>query len=354
MTRTLRRDLQDGRSVLGGPVADDSDPRWLCAKCGREFGGTTLATEDAFRELAAVNGELLGLHSRLLTAGLAAEAKAIARATRVVAERASAFSNELGVDDPDRLLGMRRGKDWNDEETILALDLVTRTDAFPSHQDVAEFAEYVGRSVGAVRRKLALMSAARDGAVRGLRRRSRVDYEVLERYASDVASLRRAARAIRRRWNDPLPEEREPSELRRLEYEFWAQLVKLLESEGTTVRIARPVRGPWYDTRIGRAGFSLSLGIDTRDRELACSLIIQHSSAKSAFAQLEADRDSVEGETGAVEWHQLPNRKRARITQRRALDLTARETWPEVLSWAKDRLETFHRCFAPRVKKLLL
>lgn len=357
MTKKLRRDLADESVVLGGPDGSN-DPRWLCVRCRHDFGRATKPDPaDVFRSLLDENAELIAAGSRLLTAGFDEEARAIARARGLLADRIRELGRKLKVEISDEALGPRTSKRddrWSEAEATLAYELLSSNGSFPPQDDIVDLAEYLGRPVGSVSRELAKLNAARTGRLNGLTRRWRTEIEIVRRYGADLRQLRREARRIRREWNEPLPEERELSDLRKLEYEFWTALAKLLDQEGTTVRVTRPRHGPWYTMPIGRGGFYLALTVDTREKELTCSLVCQGAHGKSAFQQLAAERDTIESKLGPLMWDELPERQRTRISRSREFDLHDAGDWPDALRWCKTSAEEFHRAFGARVRSLLL
>lgn len=358
MTKKLRRDLDEERVVLGGRAIGSVDPEWLCVGCRRDFGRSVKPDPaGVFRSLIDENADLLGITSRLLTAGFDDAAQALTRARRLLVERATELGAKVGAEvsaESVGLRGSRRDESWTEKETILAYDLVRRSEEFPPDDEVEGLAEYLGRPVGQVGRRLAALLAIRAGGVGGAKRRIRIDRDIVRRYADDDRKLRRDARAIRREWNEPLPEEREPSKVRVLQFEFWSALAAHLERHGTTVRVSAPRHSPWYTIRLGRSGFYISLTVDSIDKELSCSLVMQRRQGKSAYRQLQAERDHLEAELGELDWRELPDRQRSRIVQTRPFDLSDRTAWPQALDWCKERAEAFHRVFAPRVRSLLL
>src|SRR5205823_5044218 len=96
----------------------------------------------------------------------------------------------------------------------------------------------------------------------------------------------------------------------------------------------------------------ISLTINSRENELACKLYMHDDDARQAFAELEAQRDSIEAALGHLIWDDVPARQRCQIVQRRDGDLTQREAWPDYFAWFKDRAEAFLRELGPRVRSL--
>lgn len=354
-TGRFRRELTEGRAVLGGPGSGDKAPRWFCPWCGKDFGGRSLGPEEALGFLLGRDRELLTVTSRLRSAGFHGEADAITRARRALYDRIEQLSRKTDAHELIETLAPRagrRGEKWTEEETLLAYALLKRRAAFPTNREMENLAESLGRSVGSVGRKLANLMASETGGASGLAHRSKIDDQVVREYAGHVRRLQREARRIRRALG------RRPAgevtSLRSLQFEFWWEFNALAEREGTTLRLSSAGHRHWYSFPVGRTGFWISLSIDVRRSELRCALVIQGAHATRALEQLGAEKDAIEAELGPVEWKETPGRTRTRIVQRRHGDLRERKSWPELVAWCKERAEAFHRAFAPRVRTLVL
>lgn len=148
-------------------------------------------------------------------------------------------------------------------------------------------------------------------------------------------------------------EEREPTETKLLQFEFWRGFVEAARASGTVLSLRKPRPQHWYSLAVGRSRFHLSLTVHTRLQRLGCELYIRHKESKRAFAQLATDKDVIEKELGGhLEWQELPHRRDCRIIQYRSGDVNDRQTWPDLHAWLLERAEAFYRVFSPRVKAL--
>jgi hypothetical protein len=151
----------------------------------------------------------------------------------------------------------------------------------------------------------------------------------------------------------PPGEDREPTETKLLQFEFWRGFVEAARAKGTVLSLRKPRLQHWYSLAVGRSRFNLSLTVHTRLRRVGCELYIRHEESKRAFAQLATDKDAIEKELGGhLDWQELPHGRDCRIIQYRSGDLGDRQAWPDLHAWLLERAEAFYRVFSPRVKAL--
>jgi hypothetical protein len=143
------------------------------------------------------------------------------------------------------------------------------------------------------------------------------------------------------------------TEAETLYFDFWTQFVEFARSNGTRLSLRKPRPQHWYSIAVGRSGFEINLTGNTSQKRVACELYIFQS--KSAFAQLNSDKERIESEVGAkLDWQPLPKKRASRIKQVYEADLMNRTSWKLILEWMKDRAEVFQRVFTPRVRGLVL
>jgi len=134
-----------------------------------------------------------------------------------------------------------------------------------------------------------------------------------------------------------------------LQTAFWTGLNATLEAKGGMAKLPAPGPHNWYDVAIGKRDY-ISLSIDSRDLEFACKLYLGGPNARATFVELKNDRAAIEQTIGEeLEWDDRPDRKRCQVVQRRYADIYDQASWPELYSWAADRIDAFGACFKPRL-----
>ncbi len=149
------------------------------------------------------------------------------------------------------------------------------------------------------------------------------------------------------------------SETRQTQLAFWVRFCEFMEGR-SNVRCQKP--GPYHYMRhgIGRSGFwlaSIASAWDseagTYSGEIRVELVIGNPDAKAFFELLKAERADIERDAGeALTWYSQEGTTMCRIYARQSADINNREDWPRQHEWLRQRLEAFHRVFAPRVRML--
>jgi len=153
----------------------------------------------------------------------------------------------------------------------------------------------------------------------------------------------------------------ELSETKLLQLEFWTAFRAYLLSSGSSLRAGKALPQHWIDVSLGRGGTKLSGVASTWDSatgkscsgELRAEVVLFDRHAKDFFAALEGQRSIIDSEIGEqLHWHNPDNKRMCRIYVRRTADLYDRAQWPTYYQWLRERLETLHRVFSPRVREL--
>lgn len=80
--------------------------------------------------------------------------------------------------------------------------------------------------------------------------------------------------------------------------------------------------------------------------------IIHLEKGSERIRAIEREKETIEDECGAsLEWQELEEKEASRIAQY-TWDITDEEKWEEIFQWLKDRAETFHEVFSPRIKQI--
>lgn len=146
----------------------------------------------------------------------------------------------------------------------------------------------------------------------------------------------------------------EITETKQMQLEFWIEFREFLLSKKGSIKPPKPMPQHWMNFAVGRSGFYLYAYVDTRKLLMGIGLAISPPDSKAHFHLLARDKDTIEKEIGEpLEWLELPNRKESRIALRNlSADPYARGKWRENQEWLFQKLEAFHKSFAPRVKEL--
>lgn len=147
----------------------------------------------------------------------------------------------------------------------------------------------------------------------------------------------------------------ELTQTKQLQLEFWEGVNQRLASS-TTISARKSSPKQWVDYSIGRTGFVLRATLSTQQNRLAVALYIQNKNADAFFQLLSEHQGAIASETDlSLDWQPLPNKQACRIsTDIDIEDPSDKSSWPELQEWTVSTLEEIHRCFARRVKSLVL
>lgn len=149
--------------------------------------------------------------------------------------------------------------------------------------------------------------------------------------------------------------DRELSELRRLQEEFWTQFRDRIDARDTPLSARKPRPRNWYRNPIGRSDLNLSFVVNSNDDELRAGLTIPDG--KETYRKLERSREEIERETDhELNWSGVnetrSGKMRGKVYFSRDGDIRRRDNWDEYLGWMLDRGEACHDLFYERVQRL--
>ena len=141
-----------------------------------------------------------------------------------------------------------------------------------------------------------------------------------------------------------------------LRLSFWSGFVDYCKQKGTSLSLRKPSSDIGYSIAVGRENIHISLTFKVNKDVLGCELSFGNTRSKDAFEEFEKQKAVIEAElhpASALQWDSpKENGQRGRIAEFRTANLEDCGAWPELYAWLKDRAETFHRVFSPRVKAL--
>jgi hypothetical protein len=144
------------------------------------------------------------------------------------------------------------------------------------------------------------------------------------------------------------------SPTKQLQLKFWTALVDRLAREAPQIRPSKPGPYHWLNTSIGRSGFGLNITANTRDERLGVELYLSGTEAKRHFANLLAQKDTIEAALGfELDWRELPNKTASRmVCWYNDATLEDESCWDDYQAWIAERLVTMERVLRPVVKGL--
>lgn len=150
-------------------------------------------------------------------------------------------------------------------------------------------------------------------------------------------------------------DDRELSELRLMQREYWDEFHRELERQGGVVSGNRtPQPQNWMNYPIGRTGFALGTIVQFWEKFVRAELYITGPMAKDHFAELQKHQAEVEAELGyPLNWDPLPTGQDTRISvSLEQTDAQDRTEWPRQHQWLARKLNELHGVFATRIRTL--
>ncbi len=153
---------------------------------------------------------------------------------------------------------------------------------------------------------------------------------------------------------------REPVELtetKQMQLAYWSAFKSYLERHSHTIAPRKPRPQHWANFAIGRSGAQLTARMNSQSNVLAVELVLydardQHE-ADALFHLLRQDKSQIEEEIGEVlDWMPKPEKQRCAVTVAWEADPMNEAAWNTQHARLTDTLESFHKAFSPRLKRL--
>lgn len=144
----------------------------------------------------------------------------------------------------------------------------------------------------------------------------------------------------------------ELTETKRLQLEFWTEHRKMLEDRGGPINPVKPLpqNSTWF--AVGRTGFGLVAGMNTRKKRFSVSLVCYPPHHREHFQLLQASKDEIEAEIGEPLDPYEAEKSCWLAIERKDTDPLDRTSWPDQMRWLCDKLELFDKVFRERVANL--
>lgn len=144
------------------------------------------------------------------------------------------------------------------------------------------------------------------------------------------------------------------SEAQSLYREYWASFMEYAGQQNPHFKRRAPQPQYWMDFAVGSSSFTIQTIVSIQKKYLSVQLVIWPPNSKPLYHALLADKQAIDREIGPdVNWVEAPQLKSSFIAvYTRGRDPANRSDWKNQHEWLYAQIETFRRCFAPRVKTL--
>ena len=139
-----------------------------------------------------------------------------------------------------------------------------------------------------------------------------------------------------------------------LQREFWTELKDYFTDNNTFLSMRTPRPQHWYSFGVGKSYFGIDIRIDTQKNITWCDFNLWGSDVKDNYSFLLKDKDEIENELGyELKWREMEGKKMSMISLSKNVNgnIKDRETWEDCFVWFKEKSESFHKVFSPRVKQ---
>ena len=139
-----------------------------------------------------------------------------------------------------------------------------------------------------------------------------------------------------------------------LQREFWTELKDYFTDNNTFLSMRTPRPQHWYSFGVGKSYFGIDIRIDTQKNITWCDFNLWGSDVKDNYSFLLKDKDEIENELGyELKWREMEGKKMSMISLSKNVNgnIKDRETCEDCFVWFKEKSESFHKVFSPRVKQ---
>ena len=146
----------------------------------------------------------------------------------------------------------------------------------------------------------------------------------------------------------------ELSDKRQWRMRYWTGLGKYMVDNGSSVNCPAPTTRNYLQFSIGRTTFTLQAWVASTNREIGIRLYMAGDFSKAHYYLLKEQQEEIHNEFGeTLEWHELPENERSRISLSKAdTDPLDENNWPQQYKWFTAKLERFDHVFRPRIRSL--
>ena len=146
---------------------------------------------------------------------------------------------------------------------------------------------------------------------------------------------------------------KEVSDRRQWRIRYWTGLREFMVENDSSVNCPTPT-GSNLRLSIGRTRFTVYACLASSKREISIRLYMAGDFAKAHYHLLKEQQEEIHTEFGeTLEWHELPENERSRISLSKAdTDPLDENDWRHQYKWFTAKLERFDEVFRPRIRSL--
>jgi hypothetical protein len=147
----------------------------------------------------------------------------------------------------------------------------------------------------------------------------------------------------------------ELTETKKAQLEYWQHFSEYMsQNRSSLFRPQSPLPQHWMNIAIGRAGFYLSLNVNSRENKNTIQLWINTDNPKETFDKMSAKHKecSMTAISPDIDWQRLDNRKQCVVSLSRPFTFTDKATEQEQFRWFKEITEKYVAFFKPIIKNL--
>ena len=135
---------------------------------------------------------------------------------------------------------------------------------------------------------------------------------------------------------------------------YWTGLRDYIADNGSSVNCPAPTTRNYLQFSIGRTTFTLQAWVASTNREIGIRLYMAGDFSKAHYYLLKEQQEEIHNEFGeTLEWHELPENERSRISLSKAdTNPLDENNWPQQYKWFTAKLERFDHVFRPRIRSL--
>lgn len=144
------------------------------------------------------------------------------------------------------------------------------------------------------------------------------------------------------------------SETRSIQLEYWQRLREMLQDREGPIRPTKPQAKNWIMYSVGGKDCRLVSFIHIKEKYIRVQLLIGGTNAKPHFHLLKERRQGIEAQLGeSLEWKENPSKTESHLNlYLRDCNPADKDAWDKQHLWFCEKLEAFHRVFAPIIETL--